>query len=319
VGAYVPQERLTNEDLSRIVETDDEWIRSRTGIRERRIAPKEEGTSHLAARAAREALEHAGVSPEAVDLIILATCTPDMTIPPSACLVQAELGATRAAAFDINAVCSGFLYAMTTGAQFIRSGVYRHVLVIGADTYSRIIDYKDRTTCILFGDGAGAVLLSRCEAGQGLLDFTLHADGSQAGMIYRPHADSPSAVLQAIGADPEPFFRQTGKSVFKLAVGGMAGAVEQVLERNGLTAADLRVLVPHQANQRIMASVADRLGIEESRVARCIEEYGNTSAATIPLALHKWAHTEGLKQGDLVMLCAFGAGLLWGSALLRWV
>lgn len=318
VGAYVPEGRLTNAELSARVETTDEWIVSRTGIRERRIAPEHEGTSHLALRAAREALTSAGLTPGELDLIIVATCTPDLTFPPVAALVQGQLGATRAGAFDMNGVCAGFLYALVTGAQFIQNGAHRHVLVIGAETYSRIVNYDDRNTCILFGDGAGAVVLSQTAAGHGLLDFTLQADGAQAPLLYCPAPNSPEATLTALGAGAEPYVWQNGKAVFKAAVNGMAASVEGLLSRQGVAAADLRLLVPHQANKRIMAALGDQLGLPVERVADCIAEYGNTSAATIPLALHKWMTTEGLRPGDLVVFSAFGGGFLWGSALFRW-
>lgn len=318
LGMNVPDRRLTNDDLSELVDTNDDWIVSRTGIKERRIVAEDEGTSHLAARAAREALAHAGLEPVDVDLIIVATSTPDLAFPPVACLVQAQIGAKRAAAFDLNGVCSGFLNAYVTGAQFVQTGAYRNVLVVAAETLSRIVDYTDRNTCILFGDGAGAVVLTRTDPGTGLLESVLHADGTLASLAYCPRPGSPAATLEAIGADAEPFIWQDGRSVFKVAVKGMADAVSEVLERRGLTMDSLRVLVPHQANQRIMDALAHRLDFPANKVANCIAEYGNTSAATIPLALHKWYHTEGLKAGDLVMLCAFAGGLLWGAALLEW-
>lgn len=318
VGAHVPQRRLTNADLERLVETSDEWIITRTGIRERRVVLPEEGSSHLASRAAREALGHAKLEPDEIDLIIVATSTPDLSFPGVACLVQGHLGATRANAYDLNAVCAGFLNALVTGAQFIRGGAYRHALIIGAETMTRIVDYQDRNTCILFGDGAGAVVLSRTTAEYGLLDFTLHSDGSQAGVAYCPRPGSPAATLAAIGAAPEPYIRQNGRAIFKVAVNGMGDAVSTILQRQGMTVDNLRVLVPHQANWRIMAALAERLGIEEAKVANCVTEYGNTSAATIPLALHKWVHSRGLADGDRLMLCAFAGGLHWGAALLRW-
>ncbi|MFZ5827864.1 MAG: beta-ketoacyl-ACP synthase III [Bacillota bacterium] len=318
VGAYVPEGRLTNADLSARVETSDEWILSRTGIRERRIAPAHEGTSHLALRAAREALSAAGLAPAELDLIIVATCTPDLAFPPVAALVQGQLGASRAGAFDMNGVCAGFLYALVTGAQFIQNGAHKHVLVIGAETYSRIVNYDDRNTCILFGDGAGAVVLSQTAPGSGLLDFTLQGDGSQAALLYCPAPNSPEATLAALGAAEGPYVWQNGKAVFKAAVGAMAESVQRLLSRQGVPAEELRLLVPHQANKRIMAALGEQLGLPVERVADCIAEYGNTSAATIPLALHKWITTEGLEQGDLVMFCAFGGGFLWGSALFRW-
>lgn len=318
VGHYVPERRLTNADLQQLVETNDEWITTRTGIRERRMAAPDEGSSHLAARAAREALAHAKLEPDDIDLIIVATSTPDLAFPGVACLVQGSLEATRAATFDLNAACAGFLSALVTGAQFIRGGAYRHALIIGVETLTRIVNYQDRSTCILFGDGAGAVILSRTTAEYGLLDFTLHADGAQAGVAYCPRPGSPAATLTQLGAGAEPYIWQNGKAIFKVAVNSMGDAVNSLLQRQGLTVDDLRVLVPHQANWRIMSALAERLGIEEARVANCIAEYGNTSAATIPLALHKWVHTQALADGDLAMLCAFAGGLHWGAALLRW-
>lgn len=318
VGMSVPERRLTNEDLSKMVETNDEWIVTRTGIKERRIVADDEGTSHLASRAAAEAVEHAGLDPGDIDLIIVATSTPDLNFPPVACLVQAAIGADNAAAYDLNGVCAGFLNAYVTASQFVRSGTYRHVLVIGAETLSRIVDYTDRNTCILFGDGAGAVVVGRTEPGTGLLESVLHSDGTLAGLAYAPKADSPKATLEAMGARSEPYIWQDGRAVFKVAVKGMADAVSELLERRNLGTDDLRVLVPHQANQRIMDSLAQRLNFPAEKVANCIAEYGNTSAATIPLALYKWFHTEGLEPGDKVMLCAFAGGLLWGAALLEW-
>jgi 3-oxoacyl-[acyl-carrier-protein] synthase III len=318
VGSYVPERRLSNEDLAALVETSDEWIMSRTGIRERRIAEPGEGASQLALRAAQAALSQSGLDPADIDLILVATATPDLAFPPVACLVQAGLGAVRAAAFDLNGVCSGFLSALITGAQFIQSGAYRHVLVVGADTFSRLMDYTDRTTCILFGDGAGAAVLSRTAPEFGLVDFDLQADGARAGLIHCPFPTSPAATLAQIGAGPGQHFRQDGRTVFKLAVTGMADSVLKVLDRQGLKPGDLRVLVPHQANQRILSAVAERVGLPEEKVAVCIEEYGNTSAATIPLALHAWLKSNELDEGDYVMLTAFAGGLLWGAALLRW-
>lgn len=319
LGAYVPERRLTNDDLSQMVDTNDEWIVTRTGIRERRVAAPEEGTSHLATRAAREALEDAGIAPDELDLIIVATTTPDLVFPPVAALVQGNLGAARANGFDLNAVCSGFLNALVVGSQFIQNGAHRHVLVIGAETLTRIVDYTDRTTCILFGDGAGAAVLSRSEnADAGLIDFTLAADGQKAGLVYCPRPSSPTKTLEQLGADPKPYIHQDGRAVFRVAVQGMADAVQTLLDRHGLTPDDVQVVVPHQANLRIMDALAQRLGLPSERVANCIAEYANTSSATIPLALHKWVRTQGLHAGDYVIFTAFAAGLLWGAALWRW-
>lgn len=318
LGMHVPDNVLTNEDLEQIVDTNDEWIVTRTGIRERRIVDKHEGTSHLAVRAGEEALQHANVAAEDIDLIIVATSTSDLTFPPTAALVQGALQATHAAAFDINAVCSGFLQAYITGAQFIQSGAYERVLIIGAETLSRIVDYEDRSTCILFGDGAGAAVLQRGPEHLGLLDFTMHARGDKAGLVYAPRHNSPQLTLQSIGASPEPTIKQDGQAVFKMAVTGMVSSIKMLLERHSLQSDDIRLLVPHQANLRIMKAVARGIGMDEQRVANCIARYGNTSAATIPLALHTWYHTEGLEEGDFVLFTAFASGLLWGAALLRW-
>lgn len=318
VGAYLPERRLTNEALSRMVETDDAWIVTRTGIRERRIVAEGQGTVDLATCAAREALNGARIDPTDLDLIIVATSTPDLTFPPTACMVQSNLGAARANAFDLNGVCSGFLNALVTAAQFIEAGSFQHVMVVGAEVLSRIVNYQDRTTCVLFGDGAGAVVLSRGEPGTGMLSFHLQADGDKANLAYCPHTASPTSLLERYDMVDAPYIRQGGRAVFKAAVTKMAESVDTLLEQHGLTADDIRVVIPHQANQRITDALADRLGMPREKVATCIEEYGNTSAATIPLALHKWVHTEGLADGDLVMFCAFAGGLLWGASLFRW-
>lgn len=318
LGTHVPGKRLKNPELEALVETTDDWIRTRTGINERRIAARGEGTSDLAALAARSALADAEIGADEIDLIVVATSTPDLLFPPTAALVQRQIKAERAAAFDLNGVCAGFLYGMVTGSQFIASGTYRHVLVIGADVLSRHVDYSDRNTCILFGDGAGAVVLGPVPSGYGLLDFDLHADGGLAQLAVLPHQRSPFGVLEDLGVSQSPYIQQDGRAVFKVAVQRMAESAQTVLDRLGLRMEDLAVLVPHQANGRIMSALAERLGLPSDQVASCIADLGNTSAATIPLALSSWRQGKGLSRGDLILFTAFAGGLLWGAGVIRW-
>lgn len=317
VGAYLPPDRLTNADLERLVDTNDEWIRTRTGIRERRILRDEtKATSFMATEAARQCLAKAGVGPEDVDCILVATVTPDMVFPATACLVQHQLGATNAWGYDISAACSGFLYALTTGAKMIESGMHRRVLVIGADTMSRIIDYTDRATCIIFGDGAGAVLLEPTDDGTGLLDNVQHVDGSGVNALCMPGGGSLHPATPATVEARLHFAKQDGRTVFKRAVVGMAEAAAEIMERNALTADDVRYLVPHQANLRIIDATAARMGVGPDKVMVNIERYGNTTAATLPLCLSDW---EGqLRHGDNLVLAAFGGGFTWGASWLRW-
>jgi 3-oxoacyl-[acyl-carrier-protein] synthase III len=317
VGHYLPEGRMTNADLEQFIETSDEWIFSRTGVRERRVLEdKSKATAFMASIAAREALDRRGLDPSEVGLIIVATVTPDMVFPPTACLVQAELGATNAWGFDLEAACSGFLYALNVGAQFVASGAHGAVLVIGADTMSRITDYQDRTTCILFGDGAAAVLLEPDEGDRGLIDYVAHVDGSGADLLYMKGGGSLNPSTHETVDKRWHYVRQEGRQVFKFAVTGMADAAVSIMERNNLTGDDVRFLVPHQANLRIIDATAKRMGIGREKVMVNIERYGNTTAATIPLCLYEWEHE--LRPGDNLVLAAFGGGFTWGATLLRW-
>ncbi|MDX1545927.1 MAG: beta-ketoacyl-ACP synthase III [Rhodothermales bacterium] len=317
VGHFLPEDRMTNDELETLVDTSDEWIRTRTGIRERRILrDPAKATSYMATRAAEELLEKRGIGADELDAILVATVTPDMLFPATACLVQAEIGATNAWGFDLLAACSGFLFALETGARFIESGRYEKVLVIGADKMSSILDYTDRTTCVLFGDGAGAVLLEPDESGHGLLDSVLHVDGSNwqalcmrgGGSLHPPTHETVDQGMH--------YITQEGRSVFKVAVEGMADVAAEVMARNDLSGDDVRFLVPHQANQRIIDATARRMGIGMDKVMLNIERYGNTTAATIPLCLHDWEHT--LRRGDDLVFAAFGGGFTWGAAYVRW-
>ncbi|HIG73027.1 MAG TPA: ketoacyl-ACP synthase III [Bacteroidetes bacterium] len=317
VGAYLPEDRLTNADLEAMVDTNDEWIRTRTGIRERRILrDPDKATAFMATEAARQCLERRGLAAEDVDLIIVGTVTPDMHFPASANLVQDALGATKAWGFDLSAACSGFLFALTTAARMVEAGSARNALVIGADTMSRIIDYTDRTTCVLFGDGAGAVLLEPNTEGLGVLDAVHYTDGSGADSLSQPAGGSLRPPTHETIDARLHYAQQDGRTVFKRAVVGMADAAAEIMERNGLTADDVRYLVPHQANLRIIDATARRMGLSEDKVMLNIERYGNTTAATLPLCLWDWE--SELKRGDNLVLAAFGGGFTWGATHLKW-
>lgn len=317
VGHYVPEDRLTNADLERMVETSDEWIRTRTGIEERRILrDPAKASAFMCTEAARTCLARRGVDANSVDLILVATVTPDYVFPATACLVQDALGAGRAWGFDLSAACSGFLYALTVGAKFIETGMHRRVLVIGADTMSRIMDYEDRTMCILFGDGAGAVLLEPDTEGHGLLDSVQQVDGSGAPCLLMPAGGSLHPATHETVEAKMHYARQDGPTVFKRAVVGMAEAAAQIMERNGLGPDDVRYLVPHQANLRIIDATARRMGIGPDKVMVNIARYGNTTAATLPLCLSDYE--SQLHRGDHLVLAAFGGGFTWGASLLRW-
>ena len=317
VGHYLPEDRLTNADLEQMVETNDEWIRSRTGIRERRILrDKGKASAFMATHAAQEILDKRGISAEEIDMIVVATVTPDMVFPATACLVQDNLGATRAWGYDVSAACSGFLFALTTGAQFIETGKHKKVLVIGVDKMSAILDFTDRSTCILFGDGAGAVLLEPNTEGYGLLDSIEYSDGSGADMLCMKGGGSLNPPTHETVDARMHYIYQDGRNVFKRAVAGMADVSVEIMQRNGLDADDVTFLVPHQANQRILDATARRMGLTPDKVMSNIDRYGNTTAATIPLCLYDWQNQ--LRRGDNLVLAAFGGGYTWGAGYLRW-
>jgi 3-oxoacyl-[acyl-carrier-protein] synthase-3 len=319
VGAFLPPKLLTNLDLEQMVATNDQWIQERTGIRERHLVEKGVATSDLAVEAAKACLARRGIEAEELDVIIVATVTPDMMFPATACLVQNKLGAKHAWGFDLSAACSGFIYALQVGSKLVESGAHRKVMVIGADVMSSVIDYTDRATCVIFGDGAGAVLLEPCEAGEiGMVDYWHEIDGSGASMLYMPGGGSAHPATVETVQSKMHFVHQDGGAVYKFAVRKMAEAAETVLTRNGLTGADLGCFIPHQANKRIILSTAERLGMAEECVIINIDRYGNTTAGTIPIAMQTGLDEGRLKKGDLVLLASFGAGFTAGSTLLRW-
>ncbi len=318
LGRYVPERVMTNADLATLVDTSDEWIRTRTGIAERHVVEKGTPTSELAAAAAREALEKRGISADEVELIIVATVTPDMVFPATACILQDKLGATHAWGFDISAACSGFLYALTMGAQFVETGAHKKVLVVGADVMTSILDYTDRTTCVLFGDGAGAVLLEPEEDGRGILDFYHEVDGSGRSHLHMPAGGSAMPPTHETVAQRLHYVRQDGGQVFKYAVRKFVEASRKVLDRNGITPDQVDCFVAHQANVRIIDAARERLGFPEEKVVKNIHRYGNTTAATIPLALGTALDEKRLKDGGLVLLASVGAGFTVGAVLTRW-
>jgi len=318
VGAYVPERVLTNADLERMVNTTDEWITSRTGIKERRLAAADEFTSDLATKAARRALEQAQIAPEVVDLIIVATITPDMLFPSTACLVQQKLGAYRAAAFDIEAACSGFIYALEIGQQFITSRTYDTVLVIGAEKLSSIVDWSDRNTCVLFGDGAGAAVLQNRPNAHGLLTACMGADGSKGGLLYMPGGGSRvPATAESVNSKLH-FLRMEGRETFKNAVNAMYTAAKESLRRCNLEVSQIKCIIPHQANQRIIEAVGDRLGARPDQLFINLHKFGNTSAASVAIALDEAVSTGRVVRGDLILLMVFGAGLTWAAAVIEW-
>jgi 3-oxoacyl-[acyl-carrier-protein] synthase-3 len=317
-GKYVPQRVLTNDDLSQMVETSDEWIRTRTGISERRIVNDEETTSTMAIQAAHDALEIAGLNPTQLDLIIVATATPDHVFPSTACMVQDALGATHAAAFDLAAGCSGFVYGVGVAANMIEAGAHKNVLVIGAETLSRITDWTDRTTCVLFGDGAGAVLLHANGADGGVLSSTLGADGSGGELLILPAGGSREPASHQTISERRHYLKMRGREVFRFAARVMPAATRQVLEMADLTTDDLNLVIPHQANKRIIDASAKALGVPEEMVFSNVDRYGNTSAASIPIALCEALEQDRIHRDDLVVLVGFGAGLTWAATAVRW-
>ena len=319
LGTYVPPRLLTNADLEKLVDTSDKWILQRTGIRERHIVDEGVATSDLAKEAALRAIGEAGLTPDDIGVIVVGTTTPDMFFPSTACLVQNKIGASHAWGFDVGAACSGFAYALTVGAQLVATGAHEHALVIGADVMSSIIDYKDRQTCVLFGDGAGAVVISpELQPGVGLLDFVHEVDGSGGPALQMPAGGSRNPATHETVEKRMHYVHQDGATVFKFAVRKMEEVCRQVLERNGLGAGDVDLFVAHQANLRIILGTADRLGLDRSRVVINIDRFGNTTAATIPLALEDARADGRLKKGDRVLLASVGAGFTVGAVLLRW-
>ena len=318
VAGFVPPTVQTNADLERIVDTNDEWIRTRTGIRERHIAQPGVASSHMATEAAKTLLAQTNTDPAEIDLIVLASVTPDMFFPATACLIQERIGAKNAWGFDLSAACSGFVYALTVGAHFVGAGTHKKALIIGSDKMTSILDYKDRATCVLFGDGAGAVLVEPARDGEGILDFTHDVDGSGGQFLYMPAGGSlnPSSVETV--EKRMHYVHQEGSQVFKYAVRRMAEMAAHLLERNGLKGEDLALVVPHQANLRIIRATQERLGLPDERVMVNIDRYGNTTAGTIPLGLRDALAQGRLRKGDLVMLVAVGAGYTSGGMLMRW-
>jgi len=317
-GSYVPDRIMTNADLEKIVETTDQWIMDRTGIRERRIAAPDQPTSAMAAEAAKRALESAGITAGEVDLIIVATITPDMGFPNTACFVQHAIGAKKAVCFDIEAACAGFVYALEVGKQFVATGAYNNVLIIGAEKISSITDWSDRSLCVLFGDAAGAAVLRPATEGLGLIHSVLRSDGALSDLLKLPGGGSRFPASNETVKQGLHFMKMDGREVFKHAVTCMISAARQTLEETGLTVDDLALIIPHQANMRIIKAISDRLGGNESQYFVNLERYGNTSAASVIVALDEAVRSQRLKKGDLVLLVAFGGGFVWGASLLEW-
>jgi 3-oxoacyl-[acyl-carrier-protein] synthase-3 len=318
VGSYLPAEILTNADLEKLVDTSDEWITSRTGIKARRRAAKDEFTSDMAAHAARRAMKMAGITGEQIDLVIVATITPDMPFPATACLVQQKIGARRAAAFDLEAACSGFIYGLEVGQQFIMSRTYDTVLVIGAEKLSSIVDWSDRNTCVLFGDGAGAAILQSRENSHGLLTAVMGADGAKADLLSMPGGGSRCpATVNSVAAKLH-YLRMDGKETFKSAVQAMLSAAQEALRRCEIDITKIKCVIPHQANRRIIDAVGERLGATPEQIFVNLDKYGNTSAASVAIALDEVVSSGKIQRGDLVLLVVFGAGLTWGAAVIEW-
>jgi 3-oxoacyl-[acyl-carrier-protein] synthase-3 len=319
VAHHVPKRVVTNLDLEKLLDTSDEWIRTRTGIQTRHMVAEGEATSDLAAEAAKKLLEQRGIAASEIECIVVATVTPDMFFPSTACVLQDKIGARNAWGFDLSGACAGFVYAVATGAQFVRSGTHRKVLVVGADVMTSILDREDRNTYVLFGDGAGAVLLEPTETGEtGIFDFILRCDGSGGKYLHMPAGGSLNPATCETVDRKMHFVHQDGRAVFKAAVQGMAEVSSEILERNNIPAGDVALYIPHQANLRIVDAAAERLGLDRDRVVRNIERFANTTAATIPIGLSEAYREEKLRPGDIVLFATFGAGFTSGSLLLRW-
>ena len=315
---YLPEKVLTNFDLEKMVDTSDEWIQSRTGIKERRLVKKGEATSDMAANIANQLLKKSGKSPEDIDVIIIATCTPDMLVVSTAALVQEKIGAKNAWGFDLSGACTGFIYALETGSKLVESNQYKNVMVIGVDTMSSIINYSDRNTCVIFGDGGGGILLEPTNEEIGVLDSLLYLDGSGSNYLNVPAGGSLNPASEDTVSKNQHFVFQDGKKVFKFAVKKMADVSSEILKKNGYTGEDLKLFIPHQANKRIIDASRERCNLSEEQVMINIQNYGNTTAGTIPIALDEAVYEERIEKGDLVLLAAFGGGFTWGSMLIRW-
>lgn len=318
LGSYVPDKVLTNYDLEKMVDTSHEWILDRTGICERRIASDHEATSDLAFNAAQIALKDAGIKPEDLDFIIVATVTPDMPFPSSACLVQQKLGVQGIFAFDISAACSGFLYALSVADQYVRSGMYRTGLVVGADVFSKVVDWTDRSTCVLFGDGAGAAVIQADYSDRGIISTHLHSDGRLWDLLYIPGGGSRKPPSEKMLTDKLQYIKMRGNELFKVAVNTMSEAISEVLKCNGLIPEDISLFIPHQANLRIIQAISKKLNIPIERFKINLELYGNTSAASVPIALNEAVMEGKVREGDYILLEVFGGGLTWGGALIKW-
>ncbi|MDX6530856.1 MAG: 3-oxoacyl-[acyl-carrier-protein] synthase [Blastocatellia bacterium] len=317
-GHSYPEGILTNADLERIVDTTDEWITTRTGIKQRRKAGPQEYTSQFAVKASRDAITRAGVDPTEIDLILCATVTPDQILPSTGCLIQAELGADKAAAMDIVAACSGFLYGLSLADAMIRGGQSKYALVIGAEILTRYVDYTDRSTCVLFGDGAGAAVLGAVESGRGILAAKIRSDGRYEDQLYAPGGGTKGGFSAETIARGDHFFKMKGNELFKVAVRSMTDISREVLEQAGLTTEDVKLFIPHQANQRITDAVASKLDVDSGRVYSNIAMHGNTSSASIPIGLDECVESGRVQQGDLILMTSFGGGVTWGGVVMRW-
>ena len=319
-GAYLPEKILTNQDLEKSLDTSDAWITERTGIRERRIAAEEESSSSMAAKAGKQALEDGGISPEDVDMIIVATSSPDVLFPSTACFVQNELQAFGSAAYDISAVCSGFIFGLSVAEQYLKTGRYEHILLIGSEVNSRIVDWSDRSTCILFGDGAGALLLKKVEQKKslGILSTHIYSDGSLSDLICVPGGIGRTGINKQDMVDKKYFIKMAGNATFKVAVKRMTEVIQEALEFNGLSIEEIGLLIPHQANERIIRAVAERLKYPMEKVLMNIHKYGNTSAASIPIGINEARRNSRIQPGETSVLGAVGAGLTWGAAVIKW-